>query len=360
MVDLLLGGAGETVVPAGPLGHRGGRGVLRAARGPARGGRGGPGHAGCRRPAGGHAPLGARRGWRCWAAAPRWSSSRSRPRWERTWGTARSSCPHAALAQGPRAPTPERWRAHVKAHLGRLSSVRAELRCVIGRADLTVADIRALGSGDVVLLDEATARPDLGQGGTARLEVGPVELRGWRPRSGLDGGTWKAIIRAFHPGRAGTRRCPTHRGGCGRGAGPGRTRAPEAGRRAGREVKSLNPEGGDGMDAMSGEGADLLGDVPLQLTVELARLPMTAEAVVGLRVGQVLDLRARLGRSRWSCPSTGRSSPGASWWRSRASSASASSRWWADAPWPPRRSRQASRLPPAHNVAGPRGGPGPN
>ena len=44
---------------------------------------------------------------------------------------------------------------------------------------------------------------------------------------------------------------------------------------------------------MSGtsDGAELLGDVPLQLTVELARLPMTADAVVALRVGQVVDLQ---------------------------------------------------------------------
>lgn len=204
-------------------------------------------------------------------------------------GHLRLVLPHASLAQEPRRPTPERWRAQVQAHLGRLSSVRAELRCVIGRADLTAADIRALGTGDVVLLDEATARPDLGEGGTARLEVGPGRCARLDAEVGLEQGAWKAIIRAFQPGEQG------HAGGPPTEADQaaalvlaGLARRGRAGAQDESEV--THPEGGDGMDAMSGDGADLLGDVPLQLTVELARLPMTAEAVVGLRVGQVLDL----------------------------------------------------------------------
>ena len=38
------------------------------------------------------------------------------------------------------------------------------------------------------------------------------------------------------------------------------------------------------------EGAELLNDIPLQIAVELGRLPVTAEQVVALRVGQLLDL----------------------------------------------------------------------
>jgi flagellar motor switch protein FliM len=35
---------------------------------------------------------------------------------------------------------------------------------------------------------------------------------------------------------------------------------------------------------------ELLNDIPLQVAVELARIPLTAEEVVSLKVGQVLDL----------------------------------------------------------------------
>jgi flagellar motor switch protein FliM len=41
----------------------------------------------------------------------------------------------------------------------------------------------------------------------------------------------------------------------------------------------------DQMDA-----GDLLGDIPLQICVELARVPVTAEEVVSLRAGQVVEL----------------------------------------------------------------------
>ena len=40
----------------------------------------------------------------------------------------------------------------------------------------------------------------------------------------------------------------------------------------------------------SNEGAELLNDIPLQISVELSRMPVTAEQVVSLRVGQILDL----------------------------------------------------------------------
>ncbi|NRD49933.1 FliM/FliN family flagellar motor switch protein, partial [Corallococcus exiguus] len=43
------------------------------------------------------------------------------------------------------------------------------------------------------------------------------------------------------------------------------------------------------------DGSDLLSDLPLQVAVELARVPITAEQVVGLRTGQVIDLRRGAG-----------------------------------------------------------------
>lgn len=44
------------------------------------------------------------------------------------------------------------------------------------------------------------------------------------------------------------------------------------------------------MDA-SADAAELLSDIPLQLTVEVGRLPVTAEEIVGLKAGHVFDLR---------------------------------------------------------------------
>jgi flagellar motor switch protein FliM len=43
-------------------------------------------------------------------------------------------------------------------------------------------------------------------------------------------------------------------------------------------------------DANRPEGGDLLADIPLQLAVELARVPVTADEVVALKVGQVIEL----------------------------------------------------------------------
>ena len=40
----------------------------------------------------------------------------------------------------------------------------------------------------------------------------------------------------------------------------------------------------------SQEGAELLNDIPLQISVELARVPVSAEDVVSLKVGLVIDL----------------------------------------------------------------------
>ncbi|MFN7133997.1 MAG: FliM/FliN family flagellar motor switch protein, partial [Myxococcales bacterium] len=43
-------------------------------------------------------------------------------------------------------------------------------------------------------------------------------------------------------------------------------------------------------DTMKQDAAELLNDVPLHVAVELARVPVTAEQVVGLHVGKILEL----------------------------------------------------------------------
>lgn len=60
--------------------------------------------------------------------------------------------------------------------------------------------------------------------------------------------------------------------------------------------ESTNP-GAERADMEEGqaEGADLLNDVPLQIAVEIGRLPITAEEVVSLKVGHVFDLNRQVG-----------------------------------------------------------------
>lgn len=43
-------------------------------------------------------------------------------------------------------------------------------------------------------------------------------------------------------------------------------------------------------DAQGAGGADLMNDIPLQISVELGRVSTTAEEVVALKVGHVFDL----------------------------------------------------------------------
>ncbi|MFY0574331.1 hypothetical protein ACN28S_08230 [Cystobacter fuscus] len=48
------------------------------------------------------------------------------------------------------------------------------------------------------------------------------------------------------------------------------------------------------------DAGDLLGDIPLQICVELARVPVTADDVVSLRAGRSSSCTARRA-SPWTC-----------------------------------------------------------
>lgn len=158
-------------------------------------------------------------------------------------------------------------RRHEIAHnLARLRSVKTWLRAEIGRAEVSAADVRRLGSGDVVLLDELTARPDQGQGGSARLRVG-VGRAGWfEAEIVVEEGAFKAKVANVVLGDE-----PRH----------------------GQEPSSVGNENEPAESPAEGapaDGADLINDIPLQIVVELARIPVTAEQVVALKTGQVIDL----------------------------------------------------------------------
>lgn len=171
----------------------------------------------------------------------------------------------------------------------RFSHVRTSLWAQIGFAEIMEGDLLGLRNGDVILLDELTARPERGEGGTAKLRVGRGRS-GWAAADvALTDGRFCATITSLHrdepspiqpleseavdaPANAAYEES-TH---------PGPSGSNESARNSEKETKNV--------DESRAEGGDLLNDVPLQISVEMARLPVSAEQIVGLRVGQVLEL----------------------------------------------------------------------
>ncbi|QDE82142.1 type III secretion system cytoplasmic ring protein SctQ [Myxococcus xanthus] len=176
-----------------------------------------------------------------------------------------------------------RGKADLEAFASRLSAVRSWLRAEIGSAEISGQDLASLRVKDVLLLDALSARPDKGEPGTARLRVGKGTA-GWAEAEVFVGedGRYQARISDFVQGE------PGHPGSA-----DGASAEP-----ADEEEDFTNPEldvppelEGAALDDVSKpDGSDLLGDVPLQIAVELSRVPVTAQQVVGLRTGQVLEL----------------------------------------------------------------------
>jgi type III secretion system YscQ/HrcQ family protein len=179
----------------------------------------------------------------------------------------------------------ERLRSDLKANLKMLSTVRTWLRAEIGQAEIASSDLAYIRAKDVVLMDALTARPDKGEKGTAIIRVGHGSSR-VEAEVFVDNGQYKARIKNIIIGEPSFQRVipPT----------PGEG---EPGAREGEEESFTNPENvvppgseGDALDDNKSEGSELLADIPLQIAVELARVPVTADEVVALKVGQVLEL----------------------------------------------------------------------
>ena len=174
----------------------------------------------------------------------------------------------------------ERRRADMKANGRRLSTLRDWLRAEIGVAELSAQDLASLRIKDVLLLDALSARPDKGEPGTAQLRLGMGRTGHLAADVYLENGRYRARITDVVPGEV------------------GHSQAESAGGSEENE-EFTNPEldvppeleGAALDDANNRDGSDLLSDLPLQVAVELARVPITAEQVVGLRTGQVLELR---------------------------------------------------------------------
>jgi type III secretion system YscQ/HrcQ family protein len=175
--------------------------------------------------------------------------------------------------------------ADVQAHLPRLALVRTWLRAEIGHAEIAAQDLSSLRVKDVVLVDALSARPDRGEEGTARLCLGLARRGYLGAQVSVENGQYQARITEVVLGEQ-----PLLRRG---GPSEADEAAAEVLSESGEEFtdpERRNPlaESGALDDRM--DAGDLLGDIPLQISVELARVPVTADQVVALRVGQVVEL----------------------------------------------------------------------
>ena len=174
-----------------------------------------------------------------------------------------------------------RLKADLEANAGRLSAVRSWLRAEIGSAEISAQDLASLRVKDVLLVDALSARPDRGEPGAAQLRVGSGRAGRADAEVFVEDGRYRARITDIVPGEPGHPRS-----------------AGEEGSGAEEPEEFTNPEldvppeleGAALDDVNKPDGSDLLGDVPLQIAVELARVPVTAQQVVGMRAGQVLEL----------------------------------------------------------------------
>ncbi len=177
--------------------------------------------------------------------------------------------------------------ADVTANASRVRNVKAWLRAEIAQVDIAAGDLAQLRERDVILVDGLTARPDKGEGGTAKLRVGHGRLGLMNAEVALEEGRFKAKIASFQIGEPPPPGGPTEDEGMQEP--PAEGDAPAAGEDG---EESTNPGNARGRDQVEGnaEGGELLNDIPMQISVEIGRVPITAEEVVGLKVGHVIDL----------------------------------------------------------------------
>jgi flagellar motor switch protein FliM len=184
-----------------------------------------------------------------------------------------------------------RLSADAQAHASRLSHVKAWLRAEIGQVEISSGDLLQLRERDVVLVDGLTARPDQGQGGTVKLKLGTGRSGHLDAELVLEDGRYQAKVTGFALGPPPPKAPPDEVE-----APPEEPTSNEAQALGDGDDQSTTPGVARGRASVENpEGADMLNDIPLQISVELARVPVTAEEVVGLKVGHVFDLHRMAG-----------------------------------------------------------------
>lgn len=216
-------------------------------------------------------------------------------------GYVRLFIPESVLAVAEPGPDAEvrrqRRQADAEAHAGRLANVKIWLRAEIGQVEISSGDLAQLRERDVVLVDNLTARPDKSEGGTARLKLGLARTGFVDAEIALEDERYVAKVTGITlgepapPGQPLEGEAPPEEpaeGEGGEGEGPISLSSDEG-------DESTNPGSESDMEQGQAEGADLLNDVPLQIAVEIGRLPISAEEVLGLKVGHVFDLNRQVG-----------------------------------------------------------------
>ncbi|MEW5739331.1 MAG: type III secretion system cytoplasmic ring protein SctQ [Myxococcota bacterium] len=211
-------------------------------------------------------------------------------------GYVRLFIPETVLATANPPPDSEvrkaRRAADAVTHRAWLKSVRAALRAEIGQVEISAGDLAQLRERDVVLVEALSCRPDQGAGGTAKLRLGRGQSGHIDAEVTVEDGRFMAKVTGFNLGT------PPPPGG------PAEEPAAEAEGGAAEEnepaalgdgpEESTSPgqlKGRDDVDeGQGGEGAEMLNDIPLQIAVEIGRVPVTADEVVSLKVGHVFDL----------------------------------------------------------------------
>jgi type III secretion system YscQ/HrcQ family protein len=187
------------------------------------------------------------------------------------------------------------------ANIKRLSTVKNWLRAEIGQMAISSADLSQLRERDVILIEDLTARPDKGEGGVAKLRVGVGRAGFLDAEIFLEDNRFKAKVTGFTMGEGGqmlTGEPEANAEPAAVGNDAGGTTEGIATEGLGMKVEEstspgLENRGRNQVDdntLKSQEGAELLNDIPLQISVELARVPVSAEDVVSLKVGLVIDL----------------------------------------------------------------------
>lgn len=164
--------------------------------------------------------------------------------------------------------------AQARAQAKRLKTVKTWLRAEIAQVEISAGDLAALRERDVVVVETLSCRVDRGENGTVLLKVGRGRAGHADAEVTFEGGRYQAKVTGFSLGdevRPGA-------------AEPMDGQAPEGDRRSNVTDSSQGQE-----------GVELLNDVPLQIAVELARVSVTAEDVLELKVGQVIDLNRGAG-----------------------------------------------------------------
>jgi flagellar motor switch protein FliM len=176
------------------------------------------------------------------------------------------------------------------AHASRLKSVRTALRAEIGQVEISAGDLAQLRERDVVLVEALSCRPDQGAGGTARLRLGRGQAGHVDAEVTVEDGRFHAKVTGFTLGAPPPPGGPTEEAAAESAAadenepaelGDGPEESTSPGQQRGRN---------DVDEGQGGEGAEMLNDIPLQIAVEIGRVPVTADEIVALKVGHVFDL----------------------------------------------------------------------